>query len=103
VRIIKRCSKFWYFLILTVYKQNFDFKQFFGLELKVKTTYNEIDFVRELAETWKDKESSFDFYGKFIGHSHPLYNDWKKFDKGLNKKYCDAYWISNRILFYEIL
>jgi hypothetical protein len=48
--------------------------------LKVKTTYNEIDFVRELAETWKDKESSFDYYGKFIGHSHPLYKDWKKFD-----------------------
>ncbi len=56
----------------------------------MKTICNEIDFVRELAEIWKDKESSFVFYGKFIGHSHPLCKDWKEFAKS-DKKYSDAY------------
>ncbi len=46
--------------------------------------------MRELVKIWKDKESSFVFYGKFIGHSHPLCKDWKEFSK-LNKTYSDAY------------
>ncbi len=59
--------------------------------LRVQTTCNEVDFLQELSQQLKDKSGSFVFY-KFIGHSHPLFKDRKKFAK-LNKNYRNAYQI----------
>ncbi len=47
-----------------------------------------------MSQKWKDKSKSFVFYDKFIGHSHPLFKDWKEFAK-LNKNYSDAYCIKS--------
>jgi hypothetical protein len=53
-----------------------------------------VNFLQELSQQWKDKSGSFVFYDKFIGHSHPLFKDWKKFAK-LNMNYRNAYQVKS--------